>query len=161
MTYATDDWSYENSYNEVKVKELVKWIDDENRLIERWEILEKSRLLFIKERTLSDILKKLVFSKKIKRLSHGLYSSLNYKPSEMIEQRIQQKRIKQLESEGYYVIKLIKTNKNGIPDLIAVHPDGKILFSEIKKEGGRLSSLQEYRLKELKTFGFKTEVYTG
>ena len=45
----------------------------------------------------------------------------------MTEQRIQGKRISQLESEGYYVIKLIKTNKNGIPDLIAVHPDGKIL----------------------------------
>jgi hypothetical protein len=79
----------------------------------------------------------------------------------MTEQRIQGKRIKQLESEGYYVIKLIKTNKNGIPDLIAVHPDGKILFSEIKKEGGKLSELQKYRLKELNKHGFKTEVYKG
>lgn len=79
----------------------------------------------------------------------------------MSEQRIQAKRIKQLESEGYYVIKLIKTNKNGIPDLIAVHPGGKILFSEIKKEGGRLSELQKYRLKELEIKGFKTEVYNG
>ena len=35
----------------------------------------------------------------------------------MTEQQIQSKRIKQLESEGYYVLKLIKTNKNGIPDL--------------------------------------------
>ena len=79
----------------------------------------------------------------------------------MTEQRIQGKRIKQLESEGYYVIKLIKTNKNGIPDLIAVHPDGKILFSEIKIEGGKLSELQKYRLKELNKHGFKTEVYKG
>jgi hypothetical protein len=79
----------------------------------------------------------------------------------MTEQRIQGKRILQLESEGYYVIKLIKTNKNGIPDLIAVHPDGKILFSEIKKEGGVLSKLQKYRLKELEKHGFKTEVYRG
>ncbi len=94
LTYATDNWSYENSYNEVKVKELVKWINDENRLIERWEILEKSNSMFIKERTLADILKKLVFSKKIQRLSHGLYSSLNYKPTKMKEQRIQGKRIK-------------------------------------------------------------------
>jgi len=48
----------------------------------------------------------------------------------MTEQKIQKKRIDQLESEGYYVIKLIKTNKNGIPDLIAVRGDGSILFSE-------------------------------
>ena len=32
----------------------------------------------------------------------------------MTEQQIQSKRIKELEAEGYYVLKLIKTNKNGI-----------------------------------------------
>ena len=79
----------------------------------------------------------------------------------MTEQRIQGKRIKELEAEGYYVIKLIKTNKNGIPDLIAVHPDGKIIFSEIKKEGGKLSELQKYRLKELEKHGCRTEIYRG
>ena len=31
----------------------------------------------------------------------------------MTEQQIQSKRIKELEAEGYYVLKLIKTNKNG------------------------------------------------
>mgnify|MGYP003149113381 CR=1 FL=1 len=51
----------------------------------------------------------------------------------MTEQQIQAKRIKQLEDEGYYVIKLIKTNKK----------------------------LQEYRLKELDKHGCKTEVYRG
>ena len=38
----------------------------------------------------------------------------------MTEQQIQSKRIKELEEQGYYVIKLIQTNKNGIPDLIAL-----------------------------------------
>ena len=79
----------------------------------------------------------------------------------MTEQKIQKKRIDQLESEGYYVIKLIKINKNGIPDLIAVRGDGSILFSEIKTEKGRVSKLQEYRLKELNDNGFKTEIYRG
>lgn len=79
----------------------------------------------------------------------------------MTEQKIQKKRIDQLESEGYYVIKLIKTNKNGIPDLIAIRGDGSILFSEIKTERGRVSKLQEYRLKELNDNGFKTEIYRG
>jgi len=49
----------------------------------------------------------------------------------MTEQRIQGKRIKQLESEGYYVIKLIKTNKNGIPDLIAKRRWKAIRVTEI------------------------------
>ena len=79
----------------------------------------------------------------------------------MTEQQIQSQRIKQLESEGYYVLKLIKTNKNGIPDLLAIPPGCEVLFSEVKKPNGKLSKLQEYRLKELKKHGCKTEVYKG
>ena len=71
------------------------------------------------------------------------------------------RRIKQLEAEGYYVIKLVKTNKNGIPDLIAIPPNCNVLFSEIKTPRGRVSKLQEYRLKELKEHGFKTEIFKG
>jgi len=79
----------------------------------------------------------------------------------MTEQQIQSKRIKQLEADGYYVLKLIKTNKNGIPDLLAIPPDCPVLFSEVKKPNGKLSKLQEYRLKELNKHGCKTEVYKG
>ncbi len=79
----------------------------------------------------------------------------------MTEQQIQSKRIKQLEAEGYYVIKLIKTNKNGIPDILAIPKDTDVLFSEVKKPSGKVSVLQEYRLKELQSYGFRTEVYRG
>jgi Holliday junction resolvase len=79
----------------------------------------------------------------------------------MREQQIQKKRIDQLEKEGYYVIKLIKTNKNGIPDVLAIPPDTPVIFSEIKTEKGKVSKIQEYRLKELKGYGFETEIYRG
>jgi hypothetical protein len=79
----------------------------------------------------------------------------------MTEQQIQKKRINELESEGYYVLKLMKTNKNGIPDLVAIPPDCGVLFSEIKTKNGRLSKLQQYRMKELKNHGIRTEVYKG
>jgi hypothetical protein len=79
----------------------------------------------------------------------------------MTEQQIQAKRIKQLEAEGYYVLKLVKTNKNGIPDLLAIPPNCDVLFSEVKTPKGKVSALQEYRLKELKKHGVKTEVYRG
>ena len=79
----------------------------------------------------------------------------------MTEQQIQSKRIKELESQGYYVLKLIKTNKNGIPDLVAFKPNADVLFSEVKKPTGKVSKLQEYRLKELDSYGFRTEVYRG
>ena len=79
----------------------------------------------------------------------------------MTEQQIQTKIIKELESEGYYVIKLIKTNKNGIPDIIAIPPNSNVIFSEVKTPKGKVSKLQEYRLKELDEYGFRTEVYRG
>ena len=79
----------------------------------------------------------------------------------MTEQQIQSKRIKELEAEGYYVLKLIKTNKNGIPDLLALHPDRDILFLEVKTRKGRVSKLQEYRIKELREHGFKADIYRG
>jgi len=79
----------------------------------------------------------------------------------MTEQQIQSQRIKQLEAEGYYVLKLIKTNKNGIPDLLAIPPNCEVLFSEVKKPNGKVSKLQEFRLKELEKHGCKTEIYKG
>lgn len=79
----------------------------------------------------------------------------------MREQQIQSRRIKELEAEGYYVIKLINTNKNGIPDLIAIPKGSDVIFVEVKKPGGKLSKLQEYRLKELEAHGVKVEIYKG
>lgn len=78
----------------------------------------------------------------------------------MTEQQIQRKRIKELEAEGYYVIKLTVTNKNGIPDLIAIPPNSNVLFSEIKRPNGKLSKLQEFRIKELQAYA-NTEIYRG
>lgn len=79
----------------------------------------------------------------------------------MTEQAIQKKRIKQLESEGYYVIKLIATNKNGIPDIIAIPPKCGVIFSEVKRPGQKPSKLQEFRIKELTAHGLKCDVYDG
>ena len=55
----------------------------------------------------------------------------------MTEQQIQSNRIKELEAEGYYVLKLMKTNKNGIPDILALKPVADVLFSEVKRPKGR------------------------
>ena len=77
----------------------------------------------------------------------------------MKEQQIQTKRIKQLEAEGYYVIKLMKTNKNGIPDLIAIPPNSDVEFFEVKAPNGKTSPLQDFRIKELTEHGVKAEVY--
>jgi Holliday junction resolvase len=74
----------------------------------------------------------------------------------MLESKIQAKIIKRFTDAGYMVIKLIKTSKNGIPDLMALK-DGKTIFIEVKRPLlGKLSKVQEYRIKELKEYGFET-----
>ena len=79
----------------------------------------------------------------------------------MTEQQIQAKKIKQLEADGYYVIKLVRTNKNGIPDLIAIPPNSGVIFIEQKMLNKKAAPLQKYRMRELKKFGIKSELWDG
>lgn len=75
-----------------------------------------------------------------------------------LESKIQTRIIKRLESEGCYVIKLILTNKNGIPDLLVLK-DGKAFFIEVKRPNEKPRPLQEYRMNELRELGFICEVW--
>ena len=76
-----------------------------------------------------------------------------------LESKIQSRIIKRLEAQGYYVVKLILTNKPGIPDLLLLK-DGKASFIEVKRPGEKPRVLQQYRMKELRSFGFECEVLT-
>lgn len=70
-----------------------------------------------------------------------------------LESAIQARIIKRMEAQGYYVIKLLLTNKNGIPDLLCLK-DGKTSFIEVKRPGEKPRALQEYRHNELRELGF-------
>lgn len=69
------------------------------------------------------------------------------------ESKIQSEIIRKLTQRNWYVIKLIKTNKNGIPDLLCLKR-GMAVFIETKSTKGKLTKLQEHRLNELKRLGF-------
>ena len=75
----------------------------------------------------------------------------------MSEAKYQSKLIKKYEAEGYYVIKLISTNKAGIPDIVALKPDD-VKFIEVKGKLTKVSPLQNYRIKELKKLGFDARI---
>ncbi len=77
----------------------------------------------------------------------------------MLESKIQSRLIKRLEKKGWYVIKLIQTNKNGIPDLLCIKDGWKIIFIEVKSKKGKVSELQKYRHKELKEKKIHTYIY--
>lgn len=68
----------------------------------------------------------------------------------------QTKIIKEYEKQGYYVINLIKTNKNGIADLLCLKNGEVPLFIECKESTDTVKPLQYYRQKELIDNGFKS-----
>ena len=75
----------------------------------------------------------------------------------MSEATHQRKIIKNLEQQGYYVLKLISTNKTGIPDILALKPND-IKFIEVKGVKTPVSELQKYRIKELINLGFDATI---
>ena len=79
----------------------------------------------------------------------------------MLESKVQSSLIKKLEQEGYYVIKLSVTNKNGIPDILAIPKDCSVEFYEVKQKGKKPRPLQDFRAKELKNHGVKVFLYDG
>ena len=62
-----------------------------------------------------------------------------------------------MESEGWFVINLIRTSKNGIPDLLCLK-DGKAVFIECKEKTDTLKPLQEFRIKQLIEMGFEAYI---
>ena len=78
----------------------------------------------------------------------------------MSEQKIQKRIIDDLTKKNWMVIKLMKTSINGIPDLMALR-NGTTKFIEVKKPGGTISVIQQYRIKELRKQGFEAVVMDG
>lgn len=79
----------------------------------------------------------------------------------LLEQKVQSNLIKKLEQDGYYVIKLSVTNKNGIPDIIAIPRNSDVEFYEVKQKGKKPSEIQVFRMKELDKHGIKSYIYDG
>ncbi len=76
----------------------------------------------------------------------------------ILESVIQKKIINRLQKEGWLCIKLIKTNWNGVPDLIC-HRNGETMYIEVKQPSGKLSELQKVRIAELKEKGITVKVW--
>ena len=71
---------------------------------------------------------------------------------EKLESIVQREIVQHLEREGWFVLKIIQSNKNGIPDLIAIR-DGTTIFVEVKRKGYKPRPLQFYRMNELTDHG--------
>jgi len=75
----------------------------------------------------------------------------------MLELKIQTQIIKYLKSKGYIAVKNITISINGWPDVTAIAPNGKHIYIEVKRPGGRLSEIQKIRIQQLREHN--TDVY--
>lgn len=75
------------------------------------------------------------------------------------EQELQRDITKYLEGEGYYVVKVIRANKNGVPDILFCR-DGKFCAIEVKKKGKKstVTELQKLHLRMIRDSGGKAIV---
>lgn len=62
-----------------------------------------------------------------------------------------------MESDGWLVVNLIKTSKNGIPDLLCLR-NGVAKFIECKEKNDSVKPLQQYRIDQLISMGFEAIV---
>ena len=74
---------------------------------------------------------------------------VNVAGTSMSESKLQSKILKWLKDRGFWVIKTIVTNRNGVPDIIACAPDGKFVAIEVKFGKNTASKLQHWNIGEL------------
>jgi Holliday junction resolvase len=73
-----------------------------------------------------------------------------------LESKLQTKIIKDLEKNGWIVVKTITLSKSGMPDVFAFK-NSRTVFLEIKAPDGVASKIQMYRVMKLREQGFTAE----
>lgn len=66
------------------------------------------------------------------------------------EKSIEQYLVKRVKSIGGKAYKFVSPGNAGAPDRIVIFPTGRIVFTELKCETGKLSKLQKKQIKDLK-----------
>lgn len=79
----------------------------------------------------------------------------------MLEKNVEKKLIRAVEALGGLAIKFVSPQSAGWPDRIVLMPGGRIVFVEVKQTTGRLSKMQDYRLRQLEKLGFEIKVIYG
>lgn len=73
-------------------------------------------------------------------------------PKKLSESLIQSRIINNLERSGWLVVKIIQSNRNGIPDLMCLRR-GQCVFVEVKATYNKSSPLQTYMQNKLRDSG--------
>lgn len=69
--------------------------------------------------------------------------------------KFQNKTIKEYEAKGYLVLKIIRLNSNGYPDLLCLKENEPNLWIECKEKNDTLKPIQKLRIDQLNKIGNK------
>lgn len=79
----------------------------------------------------------------------------------MREADLEARLVRGVKAMGGLAYKFVSPGCTGVPDRIVVLPGGKIIFVELKAEGGRLSRMQIYQIAQLRGLGADVRVVKG
>ena len=76
----------------------------------------------------------------------------------MKEKDIERKLKSEVLAAGGLCFKFTSPGSSGVPDRIALFPEGKIAFIELKAPGGQVRPLQKVMVEKIRSLGFRVEV---
>jgi len=79
----------------------------------------------------------------------------------LLEKQIEARLRKRVNEMGGLFYKFVSPGNDGVPDRIAVLPGGRVWFIELKTDGGRASSLQEWQIGQLRKRGANAIIIKG
>ena len=79
----------------------------------------------------------------------------------MRERDIEAKLRQAIEKDGGLFFKFVSPGNDGVPDRIAILPDGQIWFIELKTESGRLTPIQVWQQDRLDALGCQVRTIRG
>lgn len=74
------------------------------------------------------------------------------------ENAVERYLVQRLDNIGITCLKFLPDNCVGMPDRLALLPDQRVVWIELKTQGGQLSEVQKYRHKLLTRTGHRVEV---
>lgn len=79
----------------------------------------------------------------------------------MREASIEKRLRKKIRKIGGEALKFTSPGMNGVPDRLVLLPGGRAIFIELKTINGKLSRIQEVRIRQLKKLGFRVECFNS
>lgn len=79
----------------------------------------------------------------------------------MLEKEIEAKMRKKFKAGNVIFIKFTSPSLTGVPDRIVITPQGKIIFVELKKDGGVISARQKFVHKKLRGYHVDVRAVVG